>query len=184
MKSLVALSANLLLFAWIAQADLQRTEVTTTNDWVVNACEENGKPHGAEIWRTYSGKNEVHLRLRSNQEGVFIDATADWSKISPAKSQAVEIRVNSAKGKPIWSGDGKVIEDADGLSWVSVNLEKSATGDMTEAVLEAMMEKGKTLYVSIGKKDPTQWNFGLGGIKAAYDAMWEYLQKTGAAAIQ
>lgn len=172
-----------LLLTSLARAEIQRTEIAQRGGWTINACNENGKPRGAEMWRTYDAKQEVHLRVRTNQEGVFIDASGDWSDLPNAKTQAAEIRINSSRGTPLWAGEAKVVKDDDGLPWLRANLSKSAEGDVTECVLEAMMERGETLSVSIGKKPQAAlWNFDLSGAKAAYDAMWEYLQESGAAA--
>ena len=169
--TLLSLSTSLVL------AEVQRKEVSLQGDWSVATLTDNGKPHGAEMLRTYDGKQDVHLRLRSNDSGVFLDATQDWSALSEAKTQPVQLRINSSKGKVLWKGTGNVVEDADGLGWLRAELTDRDSGQVNEALLEAMMEGGKTLHWSIGTgANAAQWIFHLDGAKAAYETMHDALQ--------
>lgn len=184
MKILAALVAVLSLGA-SAFGGTERKEIATRGDWSISACKVNGRDRGAEMCRTYNAKQEVHLRLRVDQDGVFLQASGDWSALSQSATQRAELRLNSAKGAPLWVGTARVVKDDDGLPWLSLDLGKSANGDTTELVLEAMMEQGKVAFIQVGKPPAqAQWSYDLKGAKAAYNVMWEYLQESGAAAVK
>lgn len=173
MKRTVPILA-LILSSSLLQAEIQRKTLSTKGDWTIIACTENGKPAGTEMRRTYDGKHEFHLRLHTDDSGVYLDATRDWSAVSESKTQTAELRVNTAEGDPLWTGSGRVITDPDGLPWLRIALEKSAEGDVTERVLTALMENGKKVFLSVGKD--TEWEFDFKGGKAAYDVMYEHIQ--------
>lgn len=176
---------SLMLSSSLLWAEIQRKTLSTKGDWTIIACTENGKPAGAEMRRTYDGKHEFHLRIHTDDSGVYLDSTKDWSSVSESKTQAAELRVNSVEGDPVWAGSAKVITDPDGLPWLRLPLGKSAEGDVTERVLTSIMDGGKKLYFSVGKD--TEWEFDFKGGKAAYDVMFNHIQngsdaKTAAAA--
>ena len=177
MKCTLTLAA-LILSAALLRAGIQRETLTTEGDWTISACTLNGKAAGAEMLRTYDGKHEFHLRLHSDNNGVHIDVTKDWENISEDKTQSVELRVNFTEGEPLWAGQGKVVSDDDGLTWIRIDLAKSNQGDQTESVLTSMMEGGKKLNVTIGKSagNLTEWEFDLKGGKAAYKAVFDHIQ--------
>jgi hypothetical protein len=184
MKILAALVAVVSL-GTSAFGGTERKEIATRGEWSISTCKVNGRDRGAEMCRTYNAKQEVHLRLRVDQGGVFLQAAGDWSALSQAATQRAEFRLNSAKGAPLWVGTARVIKDDDGLPWLSLDLGKSVDGDATERVLEAMMERGKVAFIEVGKApDQAEWSFDLKGAKEAYDAMWEYLQESGAAGVK
>ena len=169
----------LILAVGLLRADIVRNEIATKGDWTIASFTENGKPAGAEMLRTFPSKHEVHLRLRLAKDGsVQLDAMNSELGLGDAKTQPTELRVDHLDAKPLWSGNGTAVEDADGLGWLRINLGKGGDGEVTESVLKAMMEGGKTLNLAIGiGKNATKWKFDLTGTKAAYNAMWDANQK-------
>ena len=171
--------AALCLSASLLHAELERKEISNEGGWSVASLTEDGKPAGAEMLLANTGKQEFHMRLRVNDSGVFLDATQDWSALAEEKAQRLLIRINNPMAKAKWKGEGKVIEDEDGQTWLRAELTDADSGQVDETVLEAMMEGGNTIYWSVGTGDKSaKWQFALDGAKAAYETMQNHLQNS------
>ena len=167
--SALALSAGLL------QADLTRTEVATKGGWIVHSvADENGDVVRSEMLRTYDTKQEMHLRISFDGQNFHLDSSSDWSQIPNAKSHAAEYRIDSAANESAWKGKAKVIEEADGMTWLRIT-------EPNEPGVGDGISNAKKLLIYVGEVgESVEWTFDLKGSNAAYKAMVDSFMNAGA----
>lgn len=158
--------ASLVLSASLLRADPTRTEFSKKGEWTVNSlADKKGNFVGAEMLRTYHTKQEVHLRIGFDGENFHIDSSADWSEIPDAKSHEAEYRIDSAGNESAWKGKAKVIEEADGMTWLRIT-EPNQPG-VGDGIANA-----KKLLIYVGPQgESVEWNFDLKQSNAAYKDM-------------
>jgi hypothetical protein len=156
----------LFLSVGLIHAELVRTLVSDKGGWTVNSvANEKGKVVFSEMIRTYETKQEVHLRFSFDGKSFHLDSCADWSDIPDAKSHNAEYRLDSAGNESAWQGKAKVIEEADGMSWLRIT-------EPNEPGAGDGISNAKKLLIYVGDVGSSvEWSFDLKGSNAAYKVM-------------
>lgn len=158
--------ASFVLSVGLLRADLTRTEFGKKGDWTISwITDKDGLFVRSEMQRTYTAKQEVHLRISFDGENHYIDSTADWSDIPDAKSHVAEMRIDSAASEPAWQGKAKVLDDEDGMSWLRIT--QPGQPEDGDGLADA-----KKLFIYVGPVgEAVEWNFDLKQGNAAYKDM-------------
>ena len=169
--------AALFLSAGLVHAELVRNLVSNKGGWTVNSVEnEKGKVVFSEMIRTYETKQEVHLRVSFDGKNFHIDSSADWSNIPDAKSHSAEYKIDSAGNDSAWTGKAKVIEEADGMTWLRIT-------EPNEPGAGDGISNAKKLFIYVGEiGSSVEWSFDLKGSNAAYKTMIDSFLNADAAA--